>query len=329
MFKLILRTVTSPYDDTTKGSVLSHQELDDNQINLKGELIYTANSENNVITFQKINGGTIQIPFSGSGGGGSGDTYTNLTPTTDTVGGIVQGSTFVSQTMTQMFDALLYPYQFPSFTSFSLGISSPLEIGYEIPVNQTFTWSISNSSNVSPNTVSIAGYNLTTLTGLANDGSQPVTFTNVITRTATDGVGTRSWSIQAMNTKSNTISSSLSISWHWKMYVGTSTNPSLTENGIEALTNYNSVKNGFAGTYAMSAGGYKYFCFATTYGTPTTFVDTLNNLNIGMYGGYSNIDAQGNSYDLVSVTNVNGQTTNYKVYRTLNILSSTITIAVN
>jgi hypothetical protein len=69
--KLILRAVTSPYDDITKGSVLSHQELDTNQINLKGELIYTANSENNVITFQKINGGTIEVPFSGGGGSGS------------------------------------------------------------------------------------------------------------------------------------------------------------------------------------------------------------------------------------------------------------------
>jgi hypothetical protein len=324
--KLILRAVTSPYDDITKGSVLSHQELDTNQINLKGELIYTANSENNVITFQKINGGTIEVPFSGGG-----DTYTNLSATTATVGGIVQGSTFVSQTMTQMFDALLYPYQNPGFNLFYLdiGISSPLEMGYDITTNQTFRWSTSNSSNVSANTVSIAGYNLTTINGLANDGLEPVTFTSNVTRGAADGVGTRAWSIQALNTKSNVLSTSSSISWHWIMYVGTSTNTSLTENNIKALTNFNSVKNGFAGTYTMSAGGYKYFCFATTYGTPTIFVDTLNNLNIGMYGGYPNIDAQGNSYDLVSVTNGNGETTNYKVYRTLNILSSTITIAVN
>jgi hypothetical protein len=319
---LILRTVVSPYGDTTLNSVLSHSNLDNNFIDLKGNLIYTASTDNNVLSLNKLNGETIDVNLDGS-------TYTNLTATTATLGGIPAGSTFVNQTMQQMFDALLYPYQVPAFTSFTLGISSPLEIGFDITTNQTFTWSTSNSTNVSANTVTLTGYNLTTLNGLANDGTEDVVFTGAVTRGASDGAGTRTWTIQAMNTNSNALSSTLSIRWDWRLYVGTSTNTGLTENNIEALADFNSVKNGFAGTYSMSAGGYKYFCFATAYGTPTTFVDTLNNLNIGMYGGYSNIDAQGNSYDLVSVTNVNGQTTNYKVYRTLNILSSAITIAVN
>lgn len=40
--KLILRTLNSPYNDTTKGSVLSHDDVDNNFIFLKGEVIYTA-----------------------------------------------------------------------------------------------------------------------------------------------------------------------------------------------------------------------------------------------------------------------------------------------
>jgi hypothetical protein len=322
---LILRTALSPYGDTTLGSVLSQTNLDNNFIGLKGNLIYTATTDNGIISLNKINGESIDIPFSGGGE----TTYTNSTPTTATLGGIASGSTFVDQTIQQMFDALLYPYQVPAFLTFTLGISSPLEIGFDITTNQTFTWSTSNSTNVSANTVTLAGYNLTTLNGLANDGTQAVVFTSAVTRGASDGAGTRTWTIQATNTKSNALTpSTLSIRWDWKLYVGTSVNTSLTENNIEALADFNSVRNGFAGTYAMSAGGYKYFCFATTYGTPTTFVDTLNGLNIAMFGGYSNIDGQGNSYDLVSVTNSNGETTNYKVYRTLNILSSAITIAV-
>jgi hypothetical protein len=319
---LILRTVVSPYGDTTLNSVLSHSNLDNNFIDLKGNLIYTASTDNNVLSLNKLNGETIDVNLDGS-------TYTNLTATTATLGGIPAGSTFVNQTMQQMFDALLYPYQVPAFTSFTLGISSPLEIGFDITTNQTFTWSTSNSTNVSANTVTLTGYNLTTLNGLANDGTEDVVFTGAVTRGASDGAGTRTWTIQAMNTNSNALSSTLSIRWDWRLYVGTSTNTGLTENNIEALADFNSVKNGFAGTYAMSAGGYKYFCFATAYGTPTTFVDTSNGLNVAMFGGYSNIDGQGNSYDLVSVTNTNGETTDYKVYRTLNILSSAITIAVN
>lgn len=52
------------------------------------------------------------VDISGAGGG----TYTNLTPTISTVGGISSGSTFSSQTMTEMFDRLLYPYLAPAIS---------------------------------------------------------------------------------------------------------------------------------------------------------------------------------------------------------------------
>jgi hypothetical protein len=79
----------------------------------------------------------------------------------------------------------------------------------------------------------------------------------------------------------------------------------------------------------MSAGGYKYFCFAATYGSPSSFKDTSTGFNLALFNGYSNPDiVNGGSYDLVSVTNAYGETTNYKVYRSLNILGSTINIAI-
>lgn len=391
--KLILRTENSPYGDFTKGSVLSQSDLDNNQIFLKGEIIYTAETGVGIITLKKYNGNDItfsaasedtyvtgatlstgytltltrndgveittnlaglasdvyvlsgaydtntgSVTFTNTTGGtfvvngfvtGMTETYTNTGATPTTIGGIAAGSTFNGKTMQQMWDSLLYPYQVPAFSSFSLGITSPKEVGYDITTNQTFTWGTTNTSNVSANTITIAGYNLTTLTGLANDGNEAVTFTGVVTRTSADAPGTRAWTIQGTNTNLSTFSGSLSIRWDYKMYAGTSTNTSLTASEITGLTNYNSVKNGFAGTYALSAGGYKYFAFATGYGTPTSWVDTSNNLSVGMYGGYPNIDGSGNSYDLVSVTNAEGETTNYKVYRTLNQLGGSINIAVS
>jgi hypothetical protein len=393
--KLILRTENSPYGDVTKGSVLSQSDLDNNQIFLKGEIIYTAETGVGIITLKKYNGNDItfsagsvstdtyvtgatlstgytltltrndgveittnlaglasdvyvlsgsyntntgDVTFTNTTGGtftvtgfvtGMTETYTNTGATPTTIGGIAAGSTFSGKTMQEMWDSLLYPYQVPAFSSFSLGISSPREVGYDITTSQTFTWGTTNASNVSANTITIAGYNLTTLTGLANDGSEAVTFTGVVTRTSGDGPGTRAWTIQGTNTNSATFSGSLSIRWDYRMYAGTSTNTSLTASEITGLTNFTSVKNGFAGTYNMSAGGYKYFCFATGYGAPTSWVDTSNNLSVGMYTGYPNIDGSGNSYDLVSVTNAEGETTNYKVYRTLNILGSTINIALS
>ena len=40
--KLILRTLTSPFDDTTNGYTLTHNDVDNNFLYLKGQLIYTA-----------------------------------------------------------------------------------------------------------------------------------------------------------------------------------------------------------------------------------------------------------------------------------------------
>lgn len=352
-----------------KGSALTIAELDNNFVYLNGRDIAGVGLIGCDLTITRNDGSNFSVNLSGCTGGGgtsSGDTYVttgytsnnilylvrndavvieiplnielsgatviynNATATPTTIGGIAAGSTFTNQTMQQMWDALLYPYQYPAFSSFSLGITSPKEIGYDITTAQTFTWGTTNSSNVSANTITIAGYNLTTLSGLANDGSEPVVFTGIITRSSVDGPGSRSWSIQGVNTQNNNFSSSLAIRWDWKLYVGSSLNTSLTEPQIEALTVYNSVKNGFTGTYIFPfafPSEYRYFCFATTYGTPNAFTDTLTSFPVPMYLGYSNIDGNGNSYDLVSVTNIESETTNYRVYRTLNALGS-VTIQV-
>ncbi len=67
--KLILRTLTSPYGDTTKGSVLSHDDVDNNFIFLKGKAIQTGStSADNTLTLTSIDGSTISIPISGNSG---------------------------------------------------------------------------------------------------------------------------------------------------------------------------------------------------------------------------------------------------------------------
>jgi hypothetical protein len=258
-------------------------------------------------------------------------TFTNSDPTPTTIGGISAGSTFSNKTMQEMWNLLLYPYQSPSFTLFSLqGVGSPLEIGQIITTNQTFSWGTSNPGNVNPNSISIQGYNLIPpLTGLANDGSEGVTFTAAITRGASDGPGIRTWNISGINTNGGSFGASLNLRWDYRMYVGTSPNTTLTENEIEALTTFNSVKNGFAGTYALPAGDYKYFCFADFYNTPNSFKDASNGINIALNDTYPNTDGQLNKYDLVSVTNSEGETTNYRVYRSKFVLAGAISIVIS
>jgi hypothetical protein len=247
-------------------------------------------------------------------------TYTNSGSTPTTVGGISAGSTFSNKTMTEMWDALLYPYQTPGFTSFSrTNLNSTYELG-EVMVagSQTFTWSTSNSSNVSANTITIV-QNIAPITTLlsnsANDG------TEVIATPTTYSAGTYStvtlYTITAYNSLNSPFSTTISRSWRPRIYYGTSLTTPLVESDIEGLAN-NPLASGFAGTYSFAAGGYKYFCYPSSFGTATVFKDTATNLNVAMETVYT-----------VSVTNSYGITQNYNVHRTTNILGGSINILIS
>src|SRR5690242_16890801 len=68
--KLILRSKNSPfvgpYVDINKGSVLSHGELDDNFIYLKGHIIYTGDTSGSTLNLDKLNGNTLSLNISGA-----------------------------------------------------------------------------------------------------------------------------------------------------------------------------------------------------------------------------------------------------------------------
>ena len=58
---LILRTSLSPYGDTTKGSVLSAQELDGNLITLKGAQISSVTLNGNSLNVVELNGSNFNV----------------------------------------------------------------------------------------------------------------------------------------------------------------------------------------------------------------------------------------------------------------------------
>lgn len=134
------------------------------------------------------------------------NTYTNATAMPETVHGWEAGTTFSNKTMTEMWGGLLYPYQYPAFTAFTVtGFQSVLECGINFTGGaQTFTWSISNPSNVNTNTVAIRDITNATdlLTSLANDGTEGYTLT---AGTQTTNGATRQWGIRATNSKSQQI----------------------------------------------------------------------------------------------------------------------------
>ena len=252
-------------------------------------------------------------PTGATGSSGS-DVYNNASPTPSTLGGIPSGSTFSSQTMTQMWDALLYPYQAPAFTSFSIsGQSTPIEVGATVAANPTFNWIETNIGNVNPSTTVIRNVSTIIANNVSNTSPYAATDGAVTKTTAT----TNTWSIEQTNTHSQTFSRNFTVTWQWRVYYGESVNTPLSEAQIEALRVGN-LQSGFAGTYSFQAGGYKYICYPSSMGTASTFKDTGTNLDVPFETVYT-----------VSVTNANSVTTNYNVHRTTNIIGSAINIQVS
>ena len=344
---LTLRTVNSPYGDNTKGSVLSQQELDDNFIFLKGSDISSGNFANNVLTLTKVNGTNLTFNLNGiaaestsiTGGtydgnagiitftnstGGTFDvtgitattvTYTNLNPTTATVGGISAGSTFNAQTMTEMWDALLYPYQAPAFTSFNRSnLSSPYDLGEAILIgSQTFNWGTSNGGNVSANTITIQQLfpsTTTLVSSSVNDGFEVLTLGINISSTTPTTISM--YRISAVNSLGSTFTSTISASWRHRWYYGKSPNTSVLASEVTGFTNtlVSSVVNNYVTWGATGSPEYGYLAIPTGLGQPSD----LRNSTSGCFGSnipYSNIGT-------VTFSNAYGVSTTYNVYRTTN-----------
>lgn len=248
--------------------------------------------------------------------------YSNETMMPVDVGGWPAGSTFDDKTITQMLDGLLYPYQYPSFDSFSIsGQSTTIEVGDTIPINRTFVWSTLNSDNITEDSIELSHDKgeegiVIIASGLANDGIEVTSYpTSPIQKLLATSA---TFVVTGTNSKDEEFSRTFVVNWRWRRYYGESTNAGpLSEANIEALGTWN-LTSTFAMTYPFLAGGYKYICYPTSFGTATSFKDESTNLDVPFEASYT-----------VSVQNGFFQTTMYRVHRSTNILGSSINIIVS
>lgn len=246
------------------------------------------------------------------------DYYINEDPTTSTVGGIPAGTTFPAASLTtlqQVFDMLLYPYQSPSFTSFSISslggasaVGNTLEVGDSISSNRTFTWSTSQSSNINTNSISIidqTSSNVVIATGLANDGSESTTYASISKTSATSHV----FRIEAVNTQSSTFSSTYTVNWRNRRWWGNSPITSLSSSDILNLDN-NEFSTSRGKSFTIDGEGeYIYYAYPSSWGTASFTVNGF--LNTAW------------TLEVVSHTNASGHTENYNVYRSNTIQNGT------
>jgi len=222
-------------------------------------------------------------------GGGGGSTFINSNPMPVTLGGYPAGTTFPTpQTMQQMWDGFLYPYQSPSFNSFSCPVFGNYEVGQVIPDGlQTVNYSVANSSNikVQPPNIGISSTNIVGATFPINPftlmaaGSFQI---NIPLGFSLLTPSSRSISLQGTNTHLATFSTSNSFSAFYRNYWGFNANPSLTGADILALAS-SQLKSGFAGVYTMPSNAttrYIYIVFDNSFGYPTTIFDLTNGFNV-------------------------------------------------
>lgn len=250
-----------------------------------------------------------------TGGEGGDATYISSEPSLVAVGGLDIGFTAPNGISFQDFaDQMLHPYQAPAFTAFAISGAKTFEVGETFASNPTFTFSFSNSANIKANSLKIE--DTTSSLVLLENGSisSPKSTTrDAITKTS---AGSHGFKITATNSKDVTFNRTASLSWQWAVYSGTSASTSLDSAGVIGLAN-KKLASGGAGTYALAAGGYKYFCIPASFTQPTKFTNADNGFGVAM-----------ESPQTLDVTNAHGVTVSYKVYRTTFELGGTLNLKV-
>jgi len=245
--------------------------------------------------------------------------YINLTPMPETVGGAEAGSTFSGDSLQEVLDKILYPYQYPSFSSFSINFSNTnLEVGDSTQLNPSAMWETVNNVNITPNTINIInvtdGGNI--LENAYNDGGEVLSLAPI----SRISPGSHVFRITGKNTKGLIFQRDFVINWRWRLFYGESIDSILDESLIEKLR-VSVLVNSFSGDYSFNylSNGYKYICYPESFGEATIFLDT----DTGFAVPFELLPGK------VSITNTPGIATDYIVYRSVNILNGILNVNVS
>jgi hypothetical protein len=290
----------SAYEYTTLPELLN--QMPDNV----GNLIDAVNIRNSVYTlWERIS--DVQTVASQSASAST--TYTNSSPTPYTIGGIPAGATFSNKTMTEMWDALLYPYIPPS-ASLSGGGTREFGSSNAVTLNWSATKGNKNVSNIivcigRPDQESI------TLTTINTSGNQSGTKSS----TSTSNTNTTFFmTVSDIPNGTSTITAQTSVSWSSAVYWGKTPTfglPSMSVVGSQpAWADGAGVGSGktLSGSRAANyngingAGQFLVFAWPSSYGEPSFTINGLPNTAFTKIG------------NAVSHTNMNSYTINYDVW---------------
>ena len=218
----------------------------------------------------------------------------------------------------------------PSFSSFYIqDVATAVEVGFTIQDTQTFIWTDTNSENIKPNSIALydTTNSVTLGVGIGDTGFIAISLPDPVVYNTPSS---NTWTIQAANSDDNLFSRTYTVDWQWLTYWGISDLTSLDSSTVPTLGS-SILANGVGNTYAFSATEYKYFAFPADFAPPSSF--TSGGFNIAMADStddpaFDNT-ANGYSFQMLMITNIYGVETNYRIYRTENILGGSISIQVS
>jgi len=223
-----------------------------------------------------------------------------------TVGRFTNGQTIPSTGLTaeEVVTLISTEYLIPTFTSFSMGLASTVEVGTILTGFTNVTWSTSNSGNIVPDTIQIDDVTgVTTLVqNIANDGSESIDLQGPIQKIIE---GSNTWRIATLDTQNNAALRNVSTSWQYLQFYGVGTVPIDSAN-VRALGNqrFNSAGNNFT----LNTGSVEnIFVVALPLGKSISSVIDLDALNADITSEYVNTGS-------INVTIGGGEILSYDIY---------------
>jgi len=267
----------------------------------------------------------------------------NPVPTKYTVGGVQSGNSFNDVNLLEVFKDIFYPENMGRIATFSmalnnLNVSKTFEVGQTLSggLYYTFSWVFENGSDFKDQTLKIEDITVVTQSqtywttpsapftqssGLT--GPRGFLFSNDI---KSDYPNKRTFRLSVERSNGTIVNKDYEIDWMWKVYYGASTFSTLTASQVYNLTN-KTLSTQSSGSWALPGDGYKYLSFPenSTYNFTDIEYKGLPLALAGTPSGYSYSSGDLN-YLFVTVSNVNGISKQYKVYRSKNQIGATISV---
>ncbi len=239
--------------------------------------------------------------------------YSNATPTLVTLGGINAGSTFASQSMTQMWNALLYPYIAPLISLAASVGAGVFEFG---DTHNAITLTPTLTTKSDPITAVVFkrqdnGGGFSTIQsqgGVATPYSNNPN-TNIGNASAVSQVAVTQFEATATDGVTTPVSNILTYNYVYPFYYGSGAQ-GLTGSQVAALTKLVAQVGNKVEAFTPSSQVY-YFAYPAAYGNLTQILD----------GNGFDITADWTLHNPVSITGLDGSPQNYKVYEYNNINS--------